>query len=91
LQKILASESLETIEQINFSAWRNECRALASAVALDESKGSLREALIALACSDTRRSSTEPDDAGDISALVSASTEATGLLRRAVRSWLWSI
>jgi len=91
LQKILAGESLETIEQIDFSAWRNECRALASAVALDASKGSLRAALIALACSDTRHNTTEPDDAGDISALVSASCEATELLRRAVRSWLWSI
>jgi len=91
IQKILSGESLETIERIDFSECRNECRALAGAVALDTSGGSLRAALVALACTDTRRSSAEPDDAGDITSLVSASPEANALLRRVVRSWLASL
>ena len=90
LRNLLAGESVETIEQMDFTAWRRECRGLAAAMALDATQGSLRDVLVALVCEAQERDPSEFAE-GDISALVGASPEARALLRRAVRSWLSSL
>ena len=62
-------------------------RTLAAAVALDETRGDLRVALLALLADDAERPADPLHEAADLSARVSAHPEARALLRRAVRAW----
>jgi hypothetical protein len=88
LRRLLEGVALETIETVDFEAWRLEVRSLAAAIALDETGGNLRKALL-----DEIRSEVEPPPAdlseeADLTPLVRHAPRALGLVHLAVRSWL---
>jgi tetratricopeptide (TPR) repeat protein len=87
LRRLLEGVSLEALAAVDFAAWRSELRALAAAVALDETGGDLRTAFLALAAETSQRAAQLPPTA-DLTPLVAASPEASGCLRRAIRAWL---
>jgi hypothetical protein len=87
LRRLLEGVALEDLAAVDFGAWRSELRALAAAMALDESGADLRTALVALAA-ETSEGAAELAPGADLSAHVAASPEARSLLLRAERSWL---
>ena len=62
-------------------------RTLAAAVALDETHGDLRTALLACLADDAEHPADSLHEAADLTGLVGAHPEARSLLRRAVRAW----
>jgi hypothetical protein len=87
LRRLLEGVALEDLAAVDFGAWRSELRALAAAVALDETGADLRTSLVALAA-ETSEGAAELAPGADLSAHVAASPEARSLLLRAERSWL---
>jgi len=88
LRRLLEEVSLDRIESVDFEAWRLEVRSLAAAIALDETDGDLRTALL-----DEIRSEVEPSPGdlspeSDLTSLIRQAPRALGLVRLAVRSWL---
>jgi hypothetical protein len=91
IRKILAGESLERIGAVDFGAWRTEVRALASAVALDQTDGDLRTALAVLISEESDRPVLDLPADADLTPYVAAYPLAQSLMRRIVRSWLASL
>jgi len=91
LRRILEDTSLEEVAQVDFGAWRNEVRALAAAVALDETGGDLRTALTVLIGEDSDNASFELPEDADMTPYVAAYSQPRALLRRVVRTWLESL
>jgi hypothetical protein len=88
LRQILAGVSLDAVAAIDFAAWRNDVRALATAHALDEIGGDLRSALVALICASSDRSPGDLPPNANLAPLVAGCPEADVLLRRTLRLWL---
>ncbi len=91
IRKILAGESLERIGAVDFGAWRTEVRALASAVALDQTDGDLRTALAVLISEESDRPVLDLPADADLTPYVAAYPLAQSLMRRIVHSWLASL
>jgi hypothetical protein len=91
LRRILEGESLEVIAEVDFAAWRTEVRALAAAVALDETGGDLRTAFAVLICEESEHEFLDLPDGADLTPYVAAYPQARALLRRVVRTWLQSL
>jgi tetratricopeptide (TPR) repeat protein len=89
LRRTLHGATVGSILAVDFDAWSEELRALAIAVALDETQGDLRSALISLLQAGARRSGTKLDlcATGDISARVASDADARTLLQRVLASW----
>jgi tetratricopeptide (TPR) repeat protein len=88
LRRALEGTSPAAIAALDWGAWLAEVRTLAAAVALDETRGDLRTALLACLADDAERPADSLHEAADLTVLVSAHPEARSLLRRAVRAWL---
>jgi tetratricopeptide (TPR) repeat protein len=88
LRKILAETRLAEIQGIDFGAWRTEVRALAAAVAIDETGGDLRTALRVLIATEGDHNDLRLPEDADLTPYVAAYPQAGALLRRAVRTWL---
>jgi len=84
-QKRLRSQTLDDVSGIDSTAWRDELRGLAAAVALDRGECDLREVLTALIA--YQRPDAETGDDRDLCALVSGSPAARALLTRVVMRW----
>jgi len=87
LRRLLEGVDAQALAGVDFAAWRSELRALAAAVALDETGADLRTALVALAA-ETSEGVAELPEGADLSPLVAASPEARSLVRRAIRAWI---
>ena len=87
LRRVLEGTSLEAITSLDPRAWLAEVRTLAAAVALDETHGDLRTALLACLADDAEHLADSRNQAVDLTGLVGAHPEARSLLRRAVRAW----
>jgi len=88
LRRTLAGVSLDAVTAIDFAAWRNDVRALATALALDEIGGDLRTALVALICASSDCSPSDLPPNADLKPLVAGCPEAAALLRHTLRLWL---
>jgi tetratricopeptide (TPR) repeat protein len=88
LRRHLKDGSMDQIEQIDFEEWRGELRALAAAVAVDETEIDLRTALIALARDASEHRTEEISGRADLTAWVAERPAANALLRQAIQSWL---
>jgi hypothetical protein len=88
---ILGDVSLDAIQAIDFAAWRSELRALAAAIAVDETGCDPRTALLALVCEASNRSTGEITETTDLTSLVADCPEARALLRWATRAWMEGI
>ena len=88
LRRVLEGTSLAAIAALDREAWLAEVRTLAAAVALDETRGDLRIALLACLADDAARPEESLQETADLTVLVGAHPEARSLLRRAVRAWL---
>jgi hypothetical protein len=88
LGRHLDGDSLDEIDQIDFEDWRGEVRALAAAIAIDETGIDLRTALIALARDASEHRVEEISENADLTAWVAERPGANALLRQAIRSWL---
>jgi tetratricopeptide (TPR) repeat protein len=88
LRRILDSVSLADVAAIDFAAWRNDVRALAAALALDEIGGDLRTALVALICASSDRSPSDLPPNADLRPQVAGCPEAAALLRHTLLLWL---
>jgi hypothetical protein len=88
LRRHLKDDSIEQIEQINFENWRSEVRALAAAMAIDETGIDLRTALIALARDASEHRTEEISEKADLTAWATERPAANALLRQAIGSWL---
>jgi hypothetical protein len=84
----LKDESMDSLERVDFDAWREEIRAMASAIAVDETGIDLRVALTALTRANSDASSDELTPPADLTTWAAARPEANALLRQAIRSWL---
>jgi tetratricopeptide (TPR) repeat protein len=91
LRRILDGETLEAIAAVDFTAWRAEVRALAAAVALDETGGDLRTALAVLIAEESDHAVLDLPNSADLTPYVAAYPRAQSLLRRVVRSWLQTL
>ena len=88
LRRHLDDDSMDEIDQIDFEDWRGEVRALAAAIAVDETGIDLRTALIALARDASEHRAEEISENADLTAWVAERPAANALLRQAIRSWL---
>jgi hypothetical protein len=88
LRRHIQDASIEEIESVDFGAWRANVRALAAAIAVEETGIELRTALIALLRDSADRRAEPIPDGADLCAWVSESPAASALLRQAIRSWL---
>jgi hypothetical protein len=88
LRRHLKDDSIEQIERIDFEDWRSEVRALAAAVAIDETGIDLRTALIALARDASEHRTEEISEKADLTAWATERPAANALLRQAIGSWL---
>jgi hypothetical protein len=88
LRRHLNDDSMDEIDQIDFEDWRGEVRALAAAIAVDETGIDLRTALIALARNASEHHAEEISEYADLTAWVAERPAANALLRQAIRSWL---
>ena len=79
---------MDAIDQIDFEEWRGEVRAVAAAMAVDETGIDLRTALIALARDASEHRDEKISDNADLTAWVTERPAANALLRQAIRSWL---
>ena len=91
VRRELEEAGLFELDGFDFAGWRSDLRSLGAAVALERGAGDLRTALVVLACESADQSAREIAATADVSALVSASPEARGLLSRAVALWLKEI
>ncbi|MBW2287440.1 MAG: tetratricopeptide repeat protein [Deltaproteobacteria bacterium] len=91
IRRILANESLERIAAVDFGAWRTEVRALASAIALDQTDGDLRTALAVLISEESDRPVLDLPADADLTPYVAAYPLAQSLMRRIVHTWLASL
>jgi tetratricopeptide (TPR) repeat protein len=91
LRRLLEGETTAAIAEVDFSAWRNDLRALAAAIAIDDTDVELRVALLAVACDSLDRSVSDIAPGADVTSLVAASPQACALLRRAVATWMESL
>jgi len=83
-----STEIIDAIDAVDFEAWREEVRALAGAVVIDEGNIDLRDALIALSSESSDAASEDQAPSPDLTAWVAQSPKARALLRQATRSWL---
>jgi len=88
LRQHLDDKSMDEIDRIDFDDWRGEVRALAAAIAVDETGIDLRTALIALARDASEHRTEEISENADLTAWVAERPAANALLRQAIRSWL---
>ncbi len=88
LRRHLKDESMDEIDRIDFEDWRGELRALAAAMAIDETAIDLRTALIALIRDDSEHCAKDIPKNADLTAWVTEESAANALLRQAIRSWL---
>ena len=88
LRRHLNDESMDAIDQVDFEKWRGEVRAVAAAMAIDETGIDLRTALIALARDASEHRDEKISDNADLTAWVTERPAANALLRQAIRSWL---
>ena len=88
LRQHLKDASIDQIEGVDFEAWRGEVRALAAALAIDETGIDLRTALIALARDAAGHRTEEISEKAELTAWVNERPAANALLRQAIRSWL---
>jgi hypothetical protein len=79
---------MDEIDQIDFEDWRGEVRALAAAIAVDETEIDLRTAFIALARDASEHRTEEISENADLTAWVAERPAANALLRQAIGSWL---
>jgi len=91
LRRILNQTPLEAIEAVDFSAWRREVHALATAQALDGIGGDLRTALVSLIPAASDRSPRDLPPGVDLTALIEGCPEADALLRLTLEAWLESV
>jgi hypothetical protein len=84
----LKGESMDSLDRVDFDAWRNEIRAMASAIAVDETGIDLRTALTALIRDGSDGSGDELALPADLTDWAAARPATTALLRQAIRSWL---
>jgi tetratricopeptide (TPR) repeat protein len=88
LRKVLGEVDADAIASIDFEAWRSDFRGMASALALESSKGELRVAVTAwLQPGDGDDAQAIPPEA-DVSQLVAARPEASALLRSVISAWV---
>jgi len=87
LRRVLEGTSLAAIRALDPRAWLAEVRTLAAAVALDETHGDLRIALLACLSDDAEHLADSRNQAVDLTGLVGGHPEARSLLHRAVRAW----
>jgi hypothetical protein len=88
LRRHLDDDSMDEIDRIDFEDWRGEVRALAAAIAVDETGIDLRTALIALARDASEHRVEEISESADLTAWVAEKPRANALLRQAIQSWL---
>jgi tetratricopeptide (TPR) repeat protein len=88
LRRHVKDDSIDQISQVDFEAWRGEVRALAAAMAVDETGIDLRTALIALARDASERRTEEISDRADLTGWVAERPAANALLLQAIQSWL---
>jgi len=79
---------MDEIDRIDFEDWRGEVRALAAAIAVDETGIDLRTALIALARDASEHRTGEISENADLTAWLAEKPRANALLRQAIQSWL---
>ncbi|MFQ5417139.1 MAG: tetratricopeptide repeat protein, partial [Myxococcota bacterium] len=88
LRKILNGTSLEEINATDIAAWRIDVRALAAAVAVDETGADLRTALMVLIAEAGEHDESDLATNADLTPFVAAHPLPRALLRRAVHTWL---
>jgi tetratricopeptide (TPR) repeat protein len=91
LRRILDGESVESLRAVDVERWRHEVKALGAAVALHESAGDLRTALLALVRDAREAADTDLPATADLGPLVATTPVARLLLRRIVLDWVQSI
>ncbi|MEE8475601.1 MAG: tetratricopeptide repeat protein, partial [Myxococcota bacterium] len=91
LKRILDQTSLEAVAGVDYSAWRRELHALATARTLDGIGGDLRTALVSLICGETDQSPRDLPPGADLTALIEGCPEADALLRLTLETWLESV
>jgi tetratricopeptide (TPR) repeat protein len=84
----LKGESMDSLDRVDFDAWRNEVRAMASAIAVDETGIDLRTALTELTRDSSDVSSDKVTPPANLTAWAAARPATSALLRQAIRSWL---
>ena len=84
----LKGESMDSLGRVDFDAWRNEIRAMAGAIAVDETGIDLRTALTALIRDSSDGSGEEFAPPAYSTDWTAARPATTALLRQAIRSWL---
>ncbi|MFV1977900.1 MAG: tetratricopeptide repeat protein [Myxococcota bacterium] len=88
LRRHLDDDSMDEIDQIDFEDWRGEVRALAAAIAVDETEIDLRTAFIALARDASEHRTEEISENADLTAWVAERPAANALLQQAIGSLL---
>jgi tetratricopeptide (TPR) repeat protein len=88
LRRTLEGIEMQEIEAVDFADWRRNLRALACAVAVEETGIELRDAVASIAARAHEQASPDAPEAADLSATIEMSDEARALLRRAVGTWL---
>jgi hypothetical protein len=88
LRRHLDHHSMDEVDQIDFEDWRGEVRALAAAIAVDETAIDLRAAFIAFARDASEHRAEEISENADLTAWVTERPKANALLRQVIRSWL---
>jgi hypothetical protein len=88
LRRHLDHHSMDEVDQIDFEDWRGEVRALAAAIAVDETEIDLRAAFIAFARDASEHRAEEISENADLTAWVTERPKANALLRQVIRSWL---
>ncbi len=91
LRRLLGDLTLERVAGLDFGAWRDQLRALAAAVALEETGGDLRTALLALLRDASDSLPDKPGEHADLTPQLTACPPARALVRRAVRACLASL
>jgi tetratricopeptide (TPR) repeat protein len=91
LRRILDGESVESLRAVDVESWRREVEALGAAVALHESAGDLRTALLALVRDAREAADADLPASADLGPLVATTPVARLLLRRIVLDWAQSI
>ncbi len=91
LRRVLGDLTLGQVAGLDFGAWRDELRALAAAVALEETGGDLRTALLALLRDHSESLPGNPGEHTDLTPQLAVCPPARALARRAVRACLASL
>ena len=88
LRRLLDGVSAEDIRAMDYSRWRAGIRAQAADQVLNESRGDLRSALLALIGLDAEDGAPDPPDDADLSSWIAASPQARELLARVESAWV---